>query len=215
MIIKTKLDFDDRDFERALEKQLIQKLNKSILEVANSNYVKNQIFFFIERSIKDSPEYESLLSGKLGAAFGLSNPQITLDKIIDAVKDDLEIDTKLATGVNGLLCGIKVSLLPINLAKVLNIPEGSYDSKGGLVDWLKWLLTSGDEILIVDYELVFGNAFVGSRSDFAIMEKNVGKTFSVPPEFSGTLQDNWLTRALEDFENIVGNILILELNKRF
>lgn len=214
-VIKTKLEVKDIEFERAIRQELVKQINLAVNSVAKSLALKKQIFDLIDAGIKNSPEYDSLLSGKLSAIFGLRNPQTILNRIIEAIKDGLQIEVKPAVFSSLITAGITISLLRRDLQEVLNVEGVSYDSDGGFVDWLKWLLTAGDSVVIVDYEVVFGNAFVGSRSDFAIMEKNIGKGFSVPPEFSGTLDNNWLTRSLEEVDQLIGNILILELNKRF
>jgi hypothetical protein len=213
--IKTRLNFEQNNFERELKLELVKQVNKAMFSVANSPVLRNTINEIIEKNIISSPEYQSLLNGKLAGLFGLDNPDYILSKIIQTVKNSVLIETRPAIFSSVISAGITVSLLPSDFSDVLSIEGVSYDSKGGAVDWLKWLLTAGDTVVVVDYDVVFGNAFVGSRSDFAIMERNVGQGFSVPPEYSGTAQNNWLTRSLEDVDKLIGNILILELNKVF
>ena len=76
---------------------------------------------------------------------------------------------------------------------------GAYDSNGNTVDWLRWLLTAGDTIVIADYQVMKekGTPLKGSRSGYALMvSPKMSKGFRVDPNHSGTIDDNWITRAL-------------------
>ena len=74
--------------------------------------------------------------------------------------------------------------------------------KGERLDWISWLLTRGDDIVVADYHVVPGNH---GRSGDAVMKQ--GDFFRVRPEYSGTLDDNCITRALENREKEIANIL--------
>ncbi len=213
--IPLQLDINERDLERSLSQAVVRQLNITLLAMSADGNLKLQLGEIIERQIKDTPEYDSLLGGELSAIFGLENPAPILASIIETVKNSMTVEIRPATYSSaGITAGITVNILIADFSDVLNVSGVSYDSEGGFVDWLRWLLMAGDSVVIVDYDVVFGSAFVGSRSDFAIMEKNIGKGFRVPPEFSGTVSNNWLTRAFLGAEEIVGNLLFVELNRR-
>jgi hypothetical protein len=106
--------------------------------------------------------------------------------------------------------GIEVNIQPNNFANLLNLPQGHSVYKDGDLHWLDWLLNRGDEIIVVGYEY---NPQAGlGRSKLGNMKE--GGSFRVPPQFSGTDNNNFITRALTGaeqekqivkiFENILG-----------
>ena len=64
-------------------------------------------------------------------------------------------------------------------------------AKGDL-HWLQWLLERGDEIIVAGYE--FGGNSGRGRSGLGYM--TTGGSFRVPPQFSGTKDNNFISRAL-------------------
>ena len=81
----------------------------------------------------------------------------------------------------------------------------SYQSKGGKVDWLEWLLTAGTSEVISGYRVMYG-FFDTSRTGEAIMVKSKTKGFSIDPMYAGTQDDNWITRSLKKVEGNISNL---------
>lgn len=212
--IKLVLDVNEREVEKAMAKEVAKQLNRILASMSADINIAFQIGQLLETQIKNTPEYDALVAGDLAAIFGLTDTLRILSKIIEAVKNSIIIEVEpVVITAAGLKGGIKVSALKDDFSEVLSLPQSSYKSDGGQVDWLEWLLTAGDSVVIADFDVSFGRSFVGSRTDLAIMSKSaVG--FRVPPEYSGTLTNNWLTRALEGADELVGNILFVELNRR-
>jgi hypothetical protein len=72
------------------------------------------------------------------------------------------------------------------------LPQGHSVYYDGDLHWLDWLLNRGDQIIVVGYEY---NPQTGlGRSKLGNMK--TGGSFRVPPEFSGTQENNFVTRAL-------------------
>ena len=57
--------------------------------------------------------------------------------------------------------------------------------------WLDWLLKRGDSIIVVNYQYNpqtgIGRSKLGNMVD--------GGSFRIPPQFSGTIDDNFITRS--------------------
>ena len=128
----------------------------------------------------------------LMAQFGLApgqGPVITA-QIIQAVKDSVRV--KIRKFDIKLRGGIDVYFQPTSFQNLLSLSSGHTTIKDGDLHWLNWLLTFGDTIIVAGYDY---NAETGiGRSGLGNMQEGGG--WRVPPEFSGTLQNNFVTRAL-------------------
>jgi len=76
--------------------------------------------------------------------------------------------------------------------------------------WLSWLLTRGNEIIIQEYGVLYGSGF--GRTDGAKMS-NKKAPFMVDPAYSGTADNNFITRALAPHQRAISNIIKEELTR--
>jgi hypothetical protein len=166
--------------------------------------------------------YSSLLSGKLRGAFGFPNGTETrfVQAIMKAIKDDMHI-VPLRCFTNGtqIAGGIQVNFVASTLENILNSPLASHTvqsqhnyafltgptAQSFKIPWMEWLLVEGDKIQVMDYSYIF--KFAG-RSAHGIMvpTKKPGNFFSVArvgPQFAGVVNNNWITRTLDDFSNYI------------
>ena len=67
------------------------------------------------------------------------------------------------------------------------------------------MLLKGNAIIIKNYEVKFGPS-PKSRSGDALMIQS-SSSWRVPPEFAGTIKDNWTTRALNRIDNKIINLI--------
>jgi hypothetical protein len=74
--------------------------------------------------------------------------------------------------------------------------ELKYSSKKNALPWLEWLLLRGSVPIIKEHEIVIGPNR-RSRTGLAVMKQKDGQTWSVPKRYSGTIGDNWITRAID------------------
>jgi hypothetical protein len=71
--------------------------------------------------------------------------------------------------------------------------------------WLQWLLLEGNATIVRNYTVSFGpNRF--SRTGFALMRPSL-QSWKVPSEFAGTINDNWITRAIDGAESNIQKLL--------
>ena len=68
------------------------------------------------------------------------------------------------------------------------------DVKGYTLPWLEWLLLQNNSPIIKNYEVEYG-ASPYSRSGLGIMVPS-DQDWRVPPEFAGSQDNNWTTRAV-------------------
>lgn len=188
--LSLKLDILERDVAIAVGREAAKELNKILFSMSNDTGIKTQIWGLVDLQIKNTPEYDSLLNGVLAAIFGLSDPGPILDAIIATIKNSIEIDFSPAifSASTGLSASFTVSLLNDNFSDILALPGTSTTINGQDVTWLKWLLTAGDT--------------------------DVTPLFRIPPQFTGTITNNWLTRAVDGLDELMGNILFVELKRR-
>jgi hypothetical protein len=178
-----------------------RNINKSIAKIANEKINKNQAKLLSRIKqlagswIISQPEILSLsssspesLSGQFGIPSGLI--QSIIYAIINALKNS--ISSKFIPYNDKLSGGIEIYFQPKNFINLLSLPEGHIIYNGGDLHWLDWLLKRGDNIIVANYRY---NPQSGiGRSGLGIMIP--GNSFRVPPQFSGTEDDNFITRAL-------------------
>lgn len=182
--------------------QVIQNnVNKAIASFINDKISKNQTKVLLEAKqlakswILSQPEMLSLNSRSpesLVAQFGI--PPNSISSIILAINSSIldSINIKYVKYNNNLIGGFEINFQPKNFNNLLSLPEGHIIYKGGDLHWLDWLLKRGDNIIVVNYQY---NPITGiGRSGLGVMIP--GGSFRVPPQFSGTEDNNFITRAL-------------------
>lgn len=180
-----------------IENNILSSISKQFNSSMKSNKSKilDEIKLLIPQWILNQPEIQSLSSNdpsSLIGQFGITmNSTAIINAIVSSVVNSTTIyiasyDNKLKNG------GIELNIQPDNFANLLGLSQGHSTYNGGDLHWLDWLLNRGDEIIVVGYEY---NPQTGlGRSKLGNMK--TGGTFRVPPEFSGTEKNNFITRAL-------------------
>ena len=188
-------------------KILQDKINRGIADhinalfVSNERYTENQVLDLVGVWIRSQPEMVSLaLSGddnSLAGHFGL--PAGTANSVANTIVTSIQQATRVVVKKvdNKLNGGLILECQPSNFANLLGLPTGYTEVTGGSLHWLKWLLESGHKTLIVDYHYTPASGF--GRSRLGVMTK--GGAWRVPPEFAGTIEDNFVTRAFKNKQN--------------
>ena len=194
--------------EEMVLRAAVAELNARIPRVVND--IRNDISYKLKKVFVYAPEYESLITGDLGQHFGIPSSEAAskLDAIINKLADDIQVSfTKFVVRGGGIGGGIKVSIIDADLKDILSMSDGDIRTdKGQNLPWLEWLLIEGDKIIIRDYEIKFGS-FANSRAGGAIMSMSSGGIWRVPPQFSGTINDNWITRAIDNASTYLENLI--------
>lgn len=206
MGIGVSVNIDAYEFEVEVAKQ-VGKEFYLFMQARNSFYkIQSNIERTLEVAIRSSSEYASLMNGELREHFGIVDASPALEDIITAVKQSMKLDIKPGRGTGGdLTIGtLTLSFFADDFARIyaVAVKSGSYISinrrgRQTLVPWLEWLLFGGDKVLIIDHEINL-EPHKGSRTGpIMIKPRRTARGWRVPSQFSGRLEENWLTRSVE------------------
>jgi hypothetical protein len=139
------------------------------------------------------------LASQIGLPYGTA--QSAVNSIVGAILASTEvkienIDRKLSRG------GVTLKCQPKDFANILGLPEVSISIVGGKLEWLRWLLERGNEMIVVGYEYSPRSGFGRSRG--GVMTE--GTSWRIPPSYSGTPDDNFITRAFSGKESSVQHV---------
>lgn len=196
---------------RAMAEEFNTRMNNKLPNIKER--IRNLTIYMI----KQSDTYQSLIDGELAAHFGLpsANRQIMVDTIIDKIGDSIKIEVKQVKQFGKSFRGQStINVLVKDFSDILSMAEAFVSTeKGQILPWLEWLLIKGDTIIISEYDvrLIDGKG----RSGAGMMIKNSSGAWRVPPKYSGTIRDNWLTRTLtvyrDKYLKAIGQIIKQEL----
>ena len=194
---------------------VIQKnVNEAIAQVINNKIAKSQNKIVADCKsaasswILSQPEIQSLSSLSPDSLAGqLGIPQALIANIINSIQNAVvnSISIKFIKYSKNLKGGLEIYFQPSDFINLLSLPAGHVIYKGGDLHWLDWLLKRGDNVIVANYQY---NPQTGlGRSGLGNMI--VGGSFRIPPQFSGTDSDNFITRALigSSQENQISNII--------
>lgn len=198
-------------------------LRKSISDKIESAYysvirrVRNELTRIIRESILTSPEVQSLSGGMLQYEVGATDQKVSsaIDFIIERLSNTIQIDFTPFNLFGGKFSSkITISCFPKTLiSDVLNHPDSRYLTDNGVdIPWMQWLLTLGDKIIVRKYQVNYSNK-IGSRTGGATMRRSKSGGWRVPPQFSGTINDNFITRALDSVGNYISQYLETEFKR--
>lgn len=198
-----------------IESMILNALKKKMeiaISFATPNIIKDVKNIIID-SLKMEPEYHSLISGKLRAEFGISDTS-SVDRVIDALSETIHITINpIKTSKSGLSGGFTLTMMPSNdLGGVININHAQvFDDSGYTLPWLRWLLLENNKAIIKNYSVSY-TPVPQSRSGMAIMTPSSG-AWRVPPEFAGSQNNNWTTRAVERSEKEIYSSIQTNIEK--
>ena len=194
-------------------KTISSKINISLSDLVNQQLkskkgqVESGCRSLASEWISSCPEMVDLAAGVLSGPFGLykGSESVAVGAISNAVKSSVfaRVETVSKDFTKG---GIFIYFQPSNFANLISLPQGHVDYDGGDLHWLKWMLEFGDRIIVKNYSYK-PNSGIG-RSGMGSMT-NSG-SFRVPPGYSGTVDDNFITRALSGKEQESQLNLLLE-----
>lgn len=204
MALRVNLTESDSQIENKILKALAEDINK---EWSNKvNLVKNIFSQNVYDAVLGSPEMASVTAGVLKIDFGLNFDPATA--IADAVSQAVnvvfkKVNNKIMTG------GFVVTVQPLSYLNLLSLPQAVViTEKGATLPWLDWLLTYGDSVIIAN----FGVKYIAGqgRSGGGYMTQP-SRPFSVNSLFSGTVDNNFITRAIANKLPTIENDLIKAL----
>lgn len=179
------------------------RINVSLSDLVNAELkskktrIESECRSLASEWIVSCPEMVDLAAHVLSGPFGLykGSEGVAVAGISSAVKSSVfaRVNNVSKDFTKG---GISIYFQPSNFSNLLSLPQGHVDYDGGDLHWLKWMLEFGDRVIVKNYSYK-PNSGIG-RSGMGSMT-NSG-SFRVPPGYSGTVDDNFVTRALSGKE---------------
>lgn len=194
--------------EKEIEKEAIAELGKVMRSAIPA--IRSRVVNIVSHALRVAPEWTSLVSGELRSHLGITDAGPVLESILRAITDNVTITQKSALDLT-------VEVLRNGYTEILQVPGISYQSKGGAVPWLDWLLFKGDNVILAGVSINLNRRTrKASRTGSAIMVQRTKTSgnWRMPAEFSGTSSDNWITRALRDVEPLIADIVAEEIIRR-
>lgn len=191
--------------EQDINTELVRQYN--VLLAKKSSLIQRQLKSAARNWIGSQPEISSLKAessvGSLNSVFGirLGTSDSIVNAIIESVVSSTEIKlTKLDKKFRG---GLEFNFQPSDFRNLLSLREGHViTQKNSDLHWLNWLLTEGDAVVVVGYSYTPSS---DGRSGGGTM--SFGGSFRVPPSFSGTINNNFITRAFSNREEELTKII--------
>ena len=169
--------------------------------------ITTEIKELVALSLREEPEYQSLLSGRLKAEFGLSDTNM-VDNIIDKLVSTIDVSrSTVSYNKIGLVGGFTITMMKSDdMNGVIFTDIASVISNNGQhLPWLQWLLLEGNNAIVKNFDVKMGS-YSQSRSGMAIMVSS-RDNWRVPPEFVGTISNNWTTRAIDRIEDKIYTLI--------
>ena len=159
-------------------------------------------------NIQAQSEYTSIMSGSLKGEFGIPDPQQRLSEILSTISNGSIVTKKPTSVINGKISGgIKLQMIKSDFSDLISLGAASVTTeKGTKLNWLQWLLLEGDTVIISDYAFVPGPS-PASRTGLGVMKQFNGAFWRVPPEFAGSIKNNWITRAIDSASSDINSTI--------
>jgi hypothetical protein len=203
--VGTSIVVDPFELAKQVSGAIAEKLNRRLPDITQT--IKRKLDNNIHKNLSESPALLSLqsdgrddLRSELGLEKGIALH--AKDEIVQAVQAFTTVDfVKFVSGGQDIFARFTIEILPVNYIEILTklVDNAAYVStpSGVLIEWLRWLLQLGDRTIIPGYrvtEKITASVRNRSRSSLSLMIK--GGSFRIRPQFSGTENDNFITRAL-------------------
>ncbi len=191
-----------RDIENAMLDQILNHLN------SGSKDLQSRLKKIVPSWIESTPEIDSLrqtgVANSLASQLGLDGSRATLavDEIKNAVASSVRVELNEAKKLKDI--SLSIFIQPEDFSNLLSITSASYVAEGGsTIAWLDWLLNLGTKTIIFGYsyepDTSFGRSGGGFMAD--------GGVWRIPPQFAGTKDNNFITRAFAGRERQLTQIV--------
>jgi hypothetical protein len=180
------------NFIKSSLKELVSLITKDFDK--KRSQAENKIRKITYDAVYNSPEMNALRSGQLAFDLGIEEGNDPTPLIATAVASSVNVRKPnfriLGNSAKG---DYKVEIQPNSFSNLLTQSFGTVvTEKGQQLPWLSWLLVEGDSIIVAEWSVEYGPY---GRSGGARMVP--GGAFTIDPQYSGTISDNFVSRALE------------------
>lgn len=200
----------EKGFAQRFEANVIKELKKKFRRAGPSiaKRTEEAVQSLVTLRLSSSEVVNSLAGGQLRAEFGLVDGELRISNIIEIWANALNVTYFPMVGKLG---SIVIVMDEAFVNDVINMPIASFVTENGShLEWLRWLLLEGSAPIVGEYG--FKSAPRG-RTGQGIMVKKTGKSWSVPAQFQGVENNNFVTEALEGIETEIQGIIRREFVK--
>ena len=203
--MKFQIKLDERELKRQIKLEILNKVQKHIpkIQQAVSGHLEKVLFQRLNSGVP-------VVSGQDLYEIGIPDINDRLQSIIRVASQSFKVTV---TGGTRNILKISIGIIKKDYSDLFNLPESvfQYTSKkgSGVLEWLKWVLLSGQGTVVQDYDFSQRDGF--GRTQGGIMVKGSG--WNVPPNLQGTADDNILLRTLFHIDKDIENICKQELNR--
>lgn len=170
--------------------------------------IQKELLQIVYLAITNRPEYNSLISGNLRLQFGIPDANVKVANIINHWMSNVVYNyQKPVIQGNKIKSYISAELIKSDFSDVLGTSDAVVTDalRGYDLPWLEWLLLDGRKVIVPKHSVVIGPN-PRSRTGEAVMRIS-SSSWKVPSEFSGTIADNWITRAIDDAGGFIEDLL--------
>jgi len=190
---KIKLITPPKEIERRILDTIGKHLSQNLTRVEGD--IQASLTNMLFQALTGSQETQSIVAGQLRSELGIVDADEQLSQIFTAIVHATKVKfEKPKIRGTKLAMSIIVTAVPFDLSSITGA-NGKYTTeKGTEIDWFKWLTELGDAVIVRKHE---SSAEFPSKSRTGDKIMIKGKGWRVPPEFAGTAQDNFVTRATD------------------
>ncbi len=211
------------DVVTSVEK-IARKMTLRAVDVMNKGFssalpiIQSKVPRIISSAIIASPTYQELINrGPLWGELGVVNPAPALGEMIQAVKNTtvIRLSRFRSVSTGGVTGKLQVRFINSSMASYIN-NEGEYVSapSGSKIKWLEWLLKEGDGIIVKNWDFVLRDPQHSRTGTGIMVEVGAGSEgWRVPPGHSGTADNNFITRAVDESFNLIIKTITKEILK--
>ena len=195
-----------------IERKIIDSVSKHLNERFQKlpNILTKQAQILIRKALISSPTTSSILGGKLREELGIEDASSDLLSIYNAIESTVRVNmTSVRRHGTGITGSIRLTAVPFDLESLLR-GAGQYQTeKGVTIPWFQWLTTLGDRIIVRDFEIEGGHPSRSRTGDKIMIGGKRG--WRIPPEFSGTRTNNFVTEATDSILPELGRTISKEV----
>ena len=210
-------------------KEIANRILKAMVEVFDPHFksaipeISSAVGDLVRRKIASSNEMKSLAGGVLRFDLGLTGSQAleTVNIFANAVASRVHVKYRpIKKSGRNLKGGVSIKIQPLTYGNIPDMPLPWKLTSGKTADIKSLLLKLGDTLLVFSYDIEYGSF---GRSGGAKMTKNMTGSWGVssgisrvPPSCSGTRDNNFITRALnnDDFKSELSGIIKKTLSNK-
>jgi len=198
--ISVKIRESKAEVKMRIDKAISKTLKKAAAK--SKNQMQMQLRTIVSEAIKNSATYQSILNGRLKIELGIPDGHNKLDDIMTEWINSIVVDVNTSGMSKSFL--IRVQGIDASYRDVLGVSGATQSTeKGESLEWLRWLLLEGSNIIIMDFEIGDGQGRAGSN---IMIERRRGG-WKVPEQFQGVAQDNFITKALRESQSQIKAVI--------